>query len=53
MRKINGIDVEVTKDDQLKINNFSKFFQKRQELDETLNKLKEKVNQHQDTLDEI
>lgn len=53
MRKINGSDVEVTKDDQLKINNFSKLYQKRQELDESLTKIKEKLNQHQDTLDEI
>lgn len=53
MRKINGSDVEVTKDDQLKINNFSKLYQKRQELDEALTKIKEKLNQHQDTLDEI
>jgi hypothetical protein len=40
MRKINGTDVQVTKEDQLKINEFSKLFQKRQELDETLTKLK-------------
>lgn len=30
MRKINGADVEVTKEDQLKINTFSKLFQRRQ-----------------------
>lgn len=33
MRKINGADVEVTRDDQNNINSFSKFYQKRQELD--------------------
>jgi prefoldin subunit 4 len=53
MRKFNGTDMEVTKEDQLKINNFSKLFQRRQELDENITKLKEKINQHQDTLDEI
>lgn len=33
MKKINGSDVDVTKDDQNNINSFSKFHQKRQELD--------------------
>jgi hypothetical protein len=33
MRKINGSDVEVTKDDQNNINKFSGFYQKKQELD--------------------
>ena len=32
MRKLNGTDVEVTKEDQQRINSFSKFFQKKQEL---------------------
>lgn len=53
MRKINGNDVEVTREDQVLINNFSKLYTRRQELDEALTKLKEKINQHQDTLDEI
>jgi hypothetical protein len=30
MRKLNGTDVEVTKEDQQRINSFSKFFQKKQ-----------------------
>ena len=33
MKKINGSDVEVTRDDQTNINSFSKYYQKRQELD--------------------
>ena len=53
MRKLNGTDVEVTKEDQQRINSFSKFFQKKQQLQETLTKTKERINQHQDTLDEI
>ena len=53
MRKMPGSDIEVTKDDQLNINNFSKMFQRKQELDESLTKMKEKINSHQDTLDEI
>ena len=53
MQRISEADVKVTKDDQAQINNFSKFYQKRQEIDEVLVRLKEKVTQHQDTLDEI
>lgn len=45
-------DVHVSKDDQAMINTFSKVYQRRQELDDLLVKLKEKINQHQDTLDE-
>ena len=53
MKRINGTDVEVTKEDQERINTFSRQFQRRQELEESLMLLKEKINQHQDTLDEI
>lgn len=52
MQKI-GPDVKVTKEDQTLINNFSKLYQRRQDLDDVLVKLKEKINQHQDTIDEI
>lgn len=51
MQKISP-DVQVSKDDQAMINNFSKIYQRRQELDDLLVKLKEKINQHQDTIDE-
>jgi prefoldin subunit 4 len=53
MQRISESEVKVTREDQNMINTFSKHYQKRQELDETLVRLKEKVNQHQDTLDEI
>lgn len=53
MQRISEADVKVTKDDQAQINNFSKHYQKRQEIDEALVKLKEKISQHQDTLEEI
>jgi prefoldin subunit 4 len=53
MRKINSGSVEVTRDDQTSINNFSKLHQRRQEVDEAIVKLKEKIQLHQDTLDEI
>lgn len=52
MKKISE-DVQVTKEDQANINTFSKLYQRRQELDESLLKIKERINQHQDTLDEI
>lgn len=52
MQKI-GPDVQVTKEDQISINNFSKLFQRRQELDEIIVKIKEKISQHQDTVDEL
>lgn len=52
MKKISE-DVQVTKEDQANINTFSKLYHRSQEIDDALLKLKEKVNQHQDTLDEI
>jgi len=33
MQRINESDVKVTKDDQTQINNFSKLYQHRQEID--------------------
>ena len=53
MQKLSNSDVQVTREDQNSINNFSKFFQKRQDIEEALVKLKEKVNQHTDTLEEL
>ena len=51
MQRITESDIKVTKGDQEQINKFSKMYQKRQELDEILIKLKEKISQHQDTID--
>ena len=51
MQRISEADIKVTKDDQAQINNFSKLYQRRQELDDSLAKTKEKINQYQDTID--
>lgn len=51
MQRISESDIKVTKDDQAQINHFSKLYQKRQELDEALVRLKEKISQHNDTLE--
>ena len=53
MQRISESDIKVTKDDQAQINHFSKLYQKRQELDEALVRLKEKISQHNDTLEEL
>jgi chaperonin cofactor prefoldin len=53
MKNLSGGNLEVTRDDQNNINTFSKLYTRRQEIDEALIKLKEKINLHQDTLDEI
>jgi hypothetical protein len=34
MKRINGTDVNITREDQNSINNFSKLYQRRQDLDE-------------------
>lgn len=53
MRKIPGSDIEVTKEDQTNINSFSKLFSKNQDNQTQMTSLKEKINQHKDTLDEM
>ena len=53
MRKIPGSDIEVTKEDQANINTFSKLYSKNQDNQGQLASLKEKINQHRDTLDEM
>lgn len=53
MRKIQGSDIAVTKEDQASINQFSKLFSKHQDNQAVLQSLNEKINQHKDTLDEL
>lgn len=53
MKKIPGSDIEVTKDDQASINQFSKLYSKNQDNQGQLASLKEKINQHRDTVDEM
>ena len=53
MKKIPGSDIEVTKEDQASINTFSKLYSKNQDNQGQLISLKEKINQHKDTLDEM
>ena len=52
-RKITGSDIEVTKEDQASINNFSKLYSKNKENEEQLRALTEKINQQNDTIDEM
>ena len=52
-RKITGSDIEVTKDDQNNINNFSKLFSKNKENEEALREINERINQQKDTNDEM
>lgn len=51
--KIRGSDIEVSKEDQASINNFSKLFTKTKENEETIRQLTEKINQQNDTMDEM
>ena len=53
LNKIKGSDIQVTKEDQALINQFSKLFSKHQDNQAVLQGLNEKIVQHKDTLDEL
>lgn len=53
MKRIQGSDISVTKDDQVQINTFSKLYSKNQDNEALLAALNEKISQHKDTLDEL
>lgn len=53
MKRIQGSDITVTKEDQALINSFSKLYSKNQDNQSLLAAINEKVNQHKDTLDEL
>ena len=53
MKRIQGSDITVTKDDQVQINTFSKLYSKNQDNEALLAALNEKISQHKDTLDEL
>lgn len=53
MKRIQGSDIAVTKDDQANINNFSRLYSKNQDNEGVLASLSEKISQHKDTLDEL
>lgn len=53
MRRVQGSDISVTKEDQANINAFSKLHSKYQDNQGVLASINEKINQHKDTLDEL
>lgn len=53
MKRIQGSDISVTKEDQVQINTFSKLYSKNQDNEALLAALNEKISQHKDTLDEL
>lgn len=51
MKRIQGSDVTVTKEDQAHINTFSKLYSKNQDNQGLLASINEKIQQHKDTID--
>lgn len=53
MKRLQGSDITVTKEDQANINTFSKLYSKNQDNQGLLAAINEKIQQHKDTLDEL
>lgn len=53
MRRIQGSEIAVTKDDQANINTFSRLYSKNQDNQGVLEGLNQKITSHKDTIEQL